>query len=442
MTPETCIRNKTETVIFITSIQITMKKIVLILFALAILAAPSAAQVTVSYKIGLNRILPGDVVDCSLVITNPNDYTENIKSVVFYSDLVSPKLVLGIGLIPPKSEYTLPFSFSADKPGTYTVKVRVATPNGSVDMYIPFAVVEDYPKLRLENSEIVLGQKNVLKVYVDWYENVTIRPLFNATPSESYGKSFEFIYYPSKKENLEFEIEFRNGNNVHVIKRAVEVSWVEEKGVPINITGVSNAYRNEAVEMDIVVTNLNSYRIEDVELKTGDIVRKTAYLDPGKSWDVRLYVPAEKKIDVFLSYSNQLGKRYKEEEVAKLNIINESAVQVCSYEFDKGLLSGEICNFGSTEVKNVVVEFGGEKYFVGTVMPGDYEVFSIKTNKTQGSIEVSWKNLAGKIESISQEIKGMEIKTVKREAGNGVLIMSAAIALIVVIIAVLALRRK
>ncbi len=419
-----------------------MKKLVLTFVALTILTLPASAQVTVNYEIGLERILPGDVVECRLIINNPNPYPEELRSVVFWSDLVDSRIYSDLGPLAPNSDYILPFMFKAEKPGNYLVKVTVRTYNGAVVTYIPFTVVQDYPRLRLENPELIIGQKNVLKVSVEWYENVTLRPLFNATPSEAFGKSFEFIYYPEKKENLTFEVEFRNGNNLHLIRKGVEVSWIKEKGLSLNITNNRNAYRNEVIAVDIVATNLNDYRVENVVLRVGDVIRKVPYLDPGQSWNVRLYIPAKEEIGVILSYSNQLGEEYTEEETLKLNIIDENAVQICSYEFDKDLLSGQICNFGSTEVKNVMVEFEGEKYFVGTIMPEDYEVFSIKTNKTEGVLEVSWKNLAGSVESVSQEIVGKKTEEVKSQAGNELLIVSAAIAIAVIAIAVIALRRR
>ncbi len=419
-----------------------MKKLLLTLMVLAILIVPVSAQVTVNYEIGLERILPGDLVECRLTIHNPNSYPEELRSVVFWSDLVNPRIYSDLGPLAPKSDYSLPFTFRADKPGNYLVKVTVRTYNGAVVTYIPFTVVQDYPKLRLENPELIIGQKNVLKVSVGWYGNVTLRPLFNATPSETSGKSFEFIYYPEKRENLTFEVEFRNGNNLHVIKKSIEVSWVKEKGISFNITNNRNAYRNEVIAIDITATNLNDYRVENVVLKVGENIRKIPYLDPSQSWNVRLYIPAREEINVILSYRNQLGEEYTEKETLRLNIIDESTVQICSYEFDKDLLSGQICNFGSTEVKNVVVEFGGEKYFVGTIMPEDYEVFSIKTNKTKGTLEVSWKDLAGNIESVSLDIAGKKVEEIKVKSGNELLIVSAVIAAAVVAIAIIALRRR
>ncbi len=419
-----------------------MKKIILLCIIFLAFTHTGSAQVTVSYETGVDRILPGDEVLSFLVISNPNFHSEKIQRITFYSDKVYPRIITDIGPIPPKSEYRLPFTFKSDKAGTFTVHVKVKTLNGSVSAYLPFKVIEDYPKLRIDNPELVLGQKNILRVYVEWDSNVTLRPLFNASPSESFGRSFEFVMYPEKRENLTFEIEFRSGDNIHVIQKSVDVEWVDEKGVTLNISSSPNAYRNEAVPVDVSVTNLNSYRVESLVLVVGDSTEKIPFLDPGKSWKIRLYIPAENEVSIFLEYRNQLGKKYTEKDVLRFSIIDESVVQICSYEFDRDLLSGQICNFGSTEVKNVMVRFENESYFVGTVMPEDYEVFSIKTNRTQGTIEVSWKNLAGTIESVSQDIEGKAKEKVEVETGNELLIVSIAIALIVVAIAIIALRRR
>jgi len=117
-------------------------------------------------------------------------------------------------------------------------------------------------------------------------------------------------------------------------------------------------------------------------------------------------------------------------------------VQLCGYEFDKGLLSGQVCNLGSTEVKNVIVRFQNETYFIGTIMPEDYEIFSMKTNKSKGHLEISWKNRAGKIETITQKIEGKKIEEKVPKAGNEMLIASVIIALIIVAVAIIGLRRK
>ena len=431
-----------ETIIFITRILIAMKKLVLTLVVFTILAVPATAQVTVNYDIGLDRILPGDTVECKLIISNPNPYPEELRSVVFWSDLVSPRIYSDLGVISSNSVYYLPFTFKAEEPGNYLVRVTVKTYNGIVTTYIPFTVINESPKIRLENPELVLGQKNVLKVFVDWYDNVTLRPLFNASPSESFGRSFEFVFYPEKKQILEFEIGFSNGNNFHAVRKSIEVSWVEEKGVSLNITGLSNAYSNEAVEITVVVTNMNTYRVEDLELKVGERIRKIAYLEPERQWSVKLYVQAEEEIPIHLSYRNQIGKSYSYDDVLNLEIIDESAVQICSYEFEKDLLTGQICNFGSTVVKNVIVGFENETYFVGTILPEDYEVFSIKTNRTEGTLNVSWKNLAGGVESSSMEIKGKKNEIIKGETGSEVLIISVVLAVVIVIVAVFALKRR
>ena len=420
----------------------TMKKIILLISILLALTYTANAQITVSYEKGLERILPGDEVLSYLVIYNPNLHAETIQRITFYSDKVYPRMITDVGTIPPKSEYRLPFTFRSDKAGTYTIHVRVKTLNGSVSAYLPFKVIEDYPKLRIDSSELVMGQKNILKVYVEWDSNVTLRPLFNASPSESFGKSFEFVLYPEKRENLTFEIEFRNGDNVHVIQKSVEVDWVEEKGVIMNITSSSTAYRNEAVPVGISVTNLNSYRVENLVLLVGDRTEKISFLDPGETWKTMLYIPAEKEIGIMLEYRNQLGRKYAEKEVLKFSIIDENVVQLCSYEFERDLLSGQVCNFGSTEVKNVMVRFGNESYFIGTVMPEDYEVFSIKTNRTEGTVQISWKNLAGSIESASQKVEGKAREKVEIKSGNELLIASAVIALVVVALAIIALRRR
>ncbi len=419
-----------------------MKKLVLTLLLLLSFVAPANGQVSVSYEIGLNKILPGDEVKSTLIIYNPNPYPEELRSITFWSDKIHPRIFSNLGPIPPNSEYKLPFTFKADKPGDYLIKVTVRTYNGAIVTFIPFTVVEDYPKLKLENAEFVLGQKNTIKLTTDWHDNITVKPLFDAYPSESFGKNFEFVFYPEKRMNLSFEIEFKNGNNIHRLIQTIEPSWIEEKGVVLNTTYNKNAYINEAVTISISITNLNEYRIENLHLEIDNEVRNLAYLMPNETWNIKVNLPAQKEFKVSLEYSDETGKKLRKEEVIRLDIINESAVQLCGYEFDKGLLSGQVCNFGSTEVKNVIVRFQNETYFIGTIMPEDYEIFSMKTNKSKGHLEISWKNKAGKIETITQKIEGKKIEEKVPKAGNEMLIASVIIALIIVAVAIIGLRRR
>lgn len=429
-------------VIFPVELQGYMKK--LFFGALVVLALLQSvnAQVVLDYEIGLDRILPGDIVDCYLVITNPNLNPETVRSVVFYSDLVYPRIVTDIGTLAGKSVYRLPFTFSAEKPGRYIVEVKVRTYNGDLTYYIPFTVTDAYPVLRVENPEVIVGERNVLKVSVDWDENVTIRPLFNATPSESFGKSFEFVYYPKKRERLAFEIEFRNGENLHRVVREVNVTWNEVRDVAMNVTYNRNAYENEALRVSVGIANLRTSPIYDVSVSLGDVEKSVPVLNPGEGVNFEFSVMATKMLGVNLTYLDERGTRHEIGEQKELEIINESTVQLCSYEFDNGILTGDVCNFGSTEVKNVVVSFGGKRYFVGSIMPEDYEVFSIKTNRSNGTLVIEWKNVAGAVLSTSTQIEGEKVEVKVKEGGNEIVIVSVAIAVVIIILAVYAMRRR
>ncbi|WP_456477800.1 hypothetical protein [Geoglobus ahangari] len=419
-----------------------MKKLFFLLIGSLLLLQLASAQVTLDYEVGLSKILPGDEVDCYLVITNPNLHSETIRSIVFYSDLVTPRIITDIGVLPAKTSYRLPFTFKAEEPGKYVVEVRVRTYNGSITYYMPFTVSSSYPVLTVENPEVTLGEKNVLRVRVEWPENVTVRPLFNATPSEAYGRMFEFVYYPKKKEDLRFEVEFRNGENVHRIIRAVNVTWNEMKDVVMNVTVNRNAYENEAIKVSVGVANLRNTPAYAVTVRVGESEKKIPVLNPGEAWKFDFNVMATRILRVELSYLDEMGIKHVMSESREIGIINASAVQLCSYEFDKGMLTGEVCNFGSTEVKNVVVSFEGRKYFVGTIMPEDYEVFSIKGNSSNGTLTISWKAASGDVLSISEEIEGERVTVKAAEGGSEILIASGAIAVVIVAIAIYALRRR
>ncbi len=429
-------------VIFPVELQSYMKKLFFGALLILALLQSANAQVVLDYEIGLDRILPGDTVDCYLLITNPNPNPETIRSVVFYSDLVNPRIVTDIGTLAGESVYRLPFTFSAEKPGRYVVEVKVRTYNGSLTYYIPFTVTNAYPVLRIENPEVVIGERNVLKISVDWNGNVTIRPLFNATPSESFGKSFEFVYYPEKREKLAFEVEFRNGENLHRVVREVNVTWSEVRDVAVNVTYNRNAYENEALRVFIGVANLRTTPIYDVSVRLGGVEKSVPVLNPGEEVRFEFSVMASRTLGITLTYLDERGVRHEISERKELEIINESAVQLCSYEFDGGVLTGDVCNFGSTEVKNVVVSFGGKRYFIGSVMPEDYEVFSIKTNRSNGTLVIEWKNVAGAVLSTSALIEGEKVEVKVKEGGSEIIAVSVVIAAAIVVLAVYAMRRR
>ena len=419
-----------------------MKRLFFIALALLLLVQVAGAQITLDYEVTLDRIFPGDQVDCYLLIVNPNLHSEKIRSVVFYSDLVTPRIVTDIGTIPAKTTYRLPFTFKAEEPGRYTVEVKVRTYNGSMTYYIPFTVSSAYPVLRLENPEVTVGERNVLRVSVDWNDNVTVRPLFNATPSESYGRSFEFVYYPEKMESLGFEIEFMNGENLHRIVRYVNVTWNEPKGVVMNVTYNRNAYENEAISIRVGVANLRNSPVYAVTVSVEGAEKEVPLLNPGETRNFEFHVMANRTIRIALSYLDEKGTRHEVLDSREISIINESAVQLCSYEFDKGMLTGEVCNFGSTEVGNVIVSFGDKRYFIGSIMPEDYEVFSIKTNLTNGTLDISWKNAAGEVLSTTARMEGGSVKVRVSESGSEIVMVSAAIAVVIVGIAIYAMRRR
>jgi len=418
-----------------------MKKLFFILIMLFLLQ-PVSSQIVVTHEKGLTKILPGDVVDCYLIIQNPNSHAEMIRSIVFYSENVNPRLISDVGTVPAKSTYKLPFTFKAEKAGKYLVEVRIKTKNDTIKYFIPFNVVQDFPQLKLENKEIYLGEKNVLKVVVNWETNVTIMPLFDATPSLAYGKEFEFVYTPEKKEEIAFRILFNNGDNRHEVVREVNVSWIEKRDILYNVTYQSNAYKDEAIEIKIGLFNPRNHDIFDISLRIGDEVKNKPVLKAGESETFSFYVTAKERLNLEIKYKDEEGVEHKKTEVLPLKILDEEVVQLCSYELDKNILSGEVCNLGTTEVKNVVVTFNDKRYFVGSILPEDYEVFSIKTNKTGGVIQISWKNLAGDVFEISESVKEEKPRLKERGGGTWLITISAVIAIAMFALALIVVRRR
>ena len=422
-----------------------MKKFLTILFALLFFIAPSSAQVTIKeVKVGLDKIFVGDEVDCSIVLENKNSFAEKISSIVFYSDLVEPRIVTNIGVIPPLSSYEFPFTFKAEKPGKFLVEVKVSTPNGSTTYYIPFVVERELPEVVLQNTTIYLNEVNFLKVKVNADFNVYIKPLFNATPEIAYGKEAVFKYYPKEKERIAFKIYFYNGRNYHEYVKEFRVEWKESRGVYFEVRAPEKVLIYDAVKVDIFVTNLKREAVYNIKLKALDKVFSYPVLLPSQSKNFSMFVtafnPGTFTVNVELSYENE-GITREVKSVA-VKALNESAVDVCSYEFSEDVLRGEICNRGTSEISSVVVFFEKEKAFVGSVAPGDFEIFEIKAKNTTGILKLQWRNAAGDLLEIEKEVKFENVKIEERKASPMLIVISIAAALVIIALAVMALRRR
>ncbi|ADC64200.1 hypothetical protein Ferp_0008 [Ferroglobus placidus DSM 10642] len=422
-----------------------MKKFLTILFASLFIIVPSSAQVTVKeVKVGLDRIFVGDEVDCSIVLENKNSFAEKISSIVFYSDLVEPRIITDIGVIPPLSTYELPFTFKAEKPGKFSVEVKVSTPNGSTTYYVPFVVEKEMPEVVLQNTTIYLNEVNLLKVSVNADFDVYIKPLFNATPEVAYGREAVFKYYPKEREKIAFKIYFYNGRNYHEYVKEFKVEWKESRGVYFEVRAPEKVMVYDAVKVDIFVTNLKREAVYNIRLKALDRVFSYPVLLPSQSKNFSMYVTAFKPgvftFNVELSYENEEIKR--ETKSIEVKVLNESAVDVCSYEFSEDVLRGEICNRGASEISSVVVFFGEEKAFVGSVAAGDFEIFEIKAKNTTGTLKLQWRNAAGDLLELEKEVKLEKVKVEERRASPLPIIVSVVAALVIISLALIALRRR
>ncbi len=422
-----------------------MKKFLITLIVLSILATPSAAQVSVKdVKIGLQKIFVGDEVDCTITIENKNSYPERVTSVVFFSDLVRPRIISNIGVIPPQSTYELPFTFKSEKPGKFFVEVKVSTPNGSVTYYIPFVVESKLPEVILENSTIYLNEENLLKIRVDSDFDVYIEPLFNASPSVVYGREALFVYYPMKKEKVAFKVYFYNGRNYHEYVKEFQVEWKKSRGVYFEIKAPEKVLLYDAARIDVYVTNLKRETVYNLRIKALDKEYSYPSLLPGQSKNFSIYVTAFKPstfdVSVELSYENR--EVVRETKRVEIEVLNESSVDICNYEFEEDVIRGEICNRGLSEISGVVVSFNDVKTFVGSVAPGDFEIFEVKAKNESGVLRLEWRNLAGDLLRLEKFVEREKVEVKKSEVSPAVLIVSIAAAIAIILLAVVALRKR
>ncbi len=432
---------------FLTPI-LTLILILIFMSSILLIIPLSSAQLIVKeVKMNPEIIFPGENVDCKLVIENVGNTAEKITSIIFYSNAVKPKSELKIGTIPPLSTYEFPFTFKAEKSGRYIVSVKISSENSSLYYYIPFNVEDKLPELILLNDKIVLGELNRIKVKIDTDINVYIEPLFNATPKTVYGNGGEFLFYPKKRIPLKFKIYFYNGRNYHEYIQTFNPRWEESKGVFIRIKSPENAYLFDAVPINIEITNLKNNTIFKISISSEDEgIQKLelAKLDSGESANLTTYYtpisPGIKVINLKIMYED-LAK-YIESRKVVINVSKKPYLDLCSYEFEKGVISGEICNLGFTEAKNVIVSVGSVKSFIGTISPNDYETFELSLkNESVDKLGIEWMNKAGKSLKLEKEIPIREVK-IEVKSSNTPIIISAVIAIIVVGIVFFILMRR
>lgn len=438
---------------------------VLTIFLLILLAISSAkAQIAiVNVEMTPETLLVGDKAECKVTLYNPEMKAVKVSSIQFetpYGISVEPKFV-NVGYLAKQSRYDLIFYITAEKSGIYTVKIDVNTGNSSVTQLLNVFVEKDIPKVVLE--PIKLNEVNNAEIKIlspIKIKNVVVEPLFDSTPKYLTFKNVDFVAkaklkFYGKKQNYKFRISFYNGLNYHSYVQEIHPTFLQSKGLFLNVSTDSTIYLYDVVPVKISVSNLREDTIYEVVINatshkgifSNDI--KIDRINPLQSKFVTIYYsPLQKGLDCItlnVSYKDEVGNNYRLVFKKNVEVLNETSVSVTNLEVDvknEITVSGDISNNGKSEVYNVYTTASlngvSKDYFIGSIDPSDFQSFSIpiKGNGSKVSIKVLWTNRLGKNFEITKTI---EVKRTILSKENPPIWVLAASALVVIVFVALAM---
>jgi len=427
----------------------------------------SYAQITLSVNLNPSTPLPGDLVKGTLTIKT-GLRAEDISGVTFYSPLpVKPQSISGIGVIPADSYYSLPFTLKATSPGTYVVKVYVTTTNGTVMQSFNVNVANAKPEIII-TQPLTLGEVNDVHFHVYNPVNaygIKVIPLFKAYPSTIYVVNDEgsFRFYPEKAAPLKFRIEFYNALavNYHSYIQVVYPSYRNSSGLNVNVSTPHDVYLlYDVIPVQITFTNLRTDSVYDLRVNvSSNSFRKMvniAELKPGEKKDVVVYIPANRagrlKVSIIVDYKDYLGNGYDVKKSVEFRVLPDKVVSISDVSVERSgsgfEITGDVSNSGWNKIYGVTVtaESRGKNvsYFIGTIDPSDYDTFDIVTNNAT-KLVVSWQDITGNVYSVSTPLHLHSQHRVEvKESVNPLFISisGAAVILIIVILAVLSVRKR
>jgi hypothetical protein len=443
--------------------------IVFLLIICIISALPASAQVVVSeIQMDPPILLPGDEADAILKIVASED--TSISSVVFFAPSgikIEPTIVSSIGQLKSGSTYELPFTVKANEPGKYTVDIRIRTSNGSVKQIMVIRVEDRMPELILNKSIITLNEVNTVQFHVIspiQLSSLVVEPMFNATPSTIYVGDGQgaFTFYPTKPGELVFKIKFYNGRNYHEITQTIRPEYRESGGVFLNVSAPSMAVLNDAIPIDIGITNLRDDAVYSIKLQltsnAGVFSSQELEIPSLASSESRtsrvLYspdVPGEIKLQLRVSYKDTVGIKYSMSKEINIRVINETPVILSNLEVERDTdgirVSGDVSNVGLGNARNILLEItSGEErktYYLGTLAPSDFDSFEFKLSNASDTamLKIIWMNDVGRKIEVSHLVEIPASSVEKTESNLSIIAIVAAVA-VVIIVALIWIRSR
>jgi len=444
-----------------------LKRVLPVIFLLFLVVQTVSAQV-VKVEVNPQTLLPNDVADCKLVFTaQQTTYVSGI--IIFHPQEVQvvPSSFSGIGWISSGESYEFPFTIKAKESGIYVLTIYINTLNGTIKQSLTVRVLDRMPDIVLDKTVLHLNEVNTIQFTVTFplpISNVVVEPLFDANPRIIYvqnGKG-SFKFEPTKPELLKFKICFYNGRNYHEVIRTVNVTYIESKGVLINVTPqYPITLIGDVDKINVEVANLRGDTIYSVNITASNCSKKVQIpmIKSGETakaeFDFCSRKGGNKEIVVEVSYRDEFNNVHHEKRVVKIKVLNETTLQFSGLEIKPSLegltVTGDVSNNERTKVYNVFVTASTSEqtktYYIDSLDPSDFDTFEFTFTNYSNTItlHVKWTNEIGEVFETSKVFKvpSHEIQVESTGSVDYVAIgVSLAVLVLVAFLIVLAVKRR
>ena len=440
-----------------------LKKCLTILLLLIIVQTVSAQIVKV--EIDPQTLLPNDVAECKLTFTaQENTYISGITIHSPSEVQVIPSSISGIGWLSAGSSYEFPFTIKAKESGIYTLTVYINTLNGTIKQSITIRVLDQMPDIILDKTVLTLNEVNTVQFTVTSplnIQNVVVQPLFEADPQIIFvqdGKG-SFKFEPTKPQPLKFKISFYNGRNYHEVVRTVDVSYVESRGVLLNVTSkYPVALIGDVIPIEVDVTNLRCDDIYSINVASNFSKKQFQIpsLKPGETANIEFDFCSKthgiKDVQITVTYKDEFNNIHRKLRSVEIKVLNETTLQFSGIDVKvdtTGLtVTGDVCNNGRSKAYNVyvVAESNGivKTYYIDSLEPSDFDTFEFTFANYSNPIvlKVKWNNELGYSFEIEKVVEVPNQKFVEKGTDNTGIIVSFTVLAFVVILILLAWKRR
>ena len=447
-----------------------LKNFLLVLLVTFILIQTASAQI-VKFEMTPQTLLPNDIADCKLTFTaQQTTYVSGITIFHPAEIQVTPSSISGVGWLSVGQSYEFPFTIKAKESGIYTLTIYINTFNGTIKQSLTIRVVNRMPDVVLDKTILTLNEVNTIHFTITSpvnVENVVVIPLFNANPKIIYvqdGKG-SFKFEPKKPQPLKFKICFYNGRNYHEVVRTVNVSYIQSKGVLINVTSkYPVTLIGDVVPVNVEVTNLREDTIYSVNVTALNGISSKNYVkiptikseETAKvSFDLCFRNSGIKNVKIEVSYEDEFNNLYREEKVLTIRVLNETALQFSGIDVKTDLegltITGDVSNNGRSKVYNIFVTAltanQVKTYYIDCLDPSDFDTFEFTfTNySNKVTLKVKWTNEIGEVFETTKiiNVSSREIQ-IKPVSGVDYVTVGTTLAVLifVVLLIVLAWKRR